>query len=115
MINRGKHGQQPNKVNYEDLVNDLLFGTITITTLESAFREYIRRRTDIPEGARDLLAGKEYSGLISFASTVKGIVGSVELAYYRGRQEGHEVKDPKKWSGGMKNKAVESNPPNNKE
>ena len=110
MSNRGKHGQPPNKVNYEDLVNDLLFGTWTITLLESAFRESIRRRTDIPLGARNLFTGQGEgdNGLITFASEIKVKMGTVETAYYRGRQEGHEVKNPDDWDGGFKNKAVEN-------
>lgn len=107
MTNRGKQGQQPNKVDYEDLVNDLLFGTFTIKTLEMAYREYIRRRTDIPEGARNILVEPNGSGLIQFASRIGKMVGNVELAYLRGRQEGHEEKDPDKWDGGYKNKPIE--------
>lgn len=108
MSKRGKHGQQPNKVDYEDLVNDLQFGTWTITLLELAYREYIRRRTDIPEGARNLLVSHSGDGLVQFAKRIGKIIGNIEMAYLRGRQEGHEVKNPKDWDGGFNKRAKEN-------
>lgn len=110
MTERGKPGQQPNKVDFEDLVRDLQFGTWTITTLEMAYRESINRRTDMPEGAKNLLIGGanvQYKGILRFASVVKGIIHAVDLSYSRGTQEGHEVKNPDDWDGGFKNRAIE--------
>ena len=88
---RGKHGQQPNKVNFEDLVGDLCYGTYTLRMLELAYREYIRRNPSIPEGAKDLLVGREGAGMVSFASHIGGIVGGIELSYRRGMQVGKAI------------------------
>ena len=78
---------------FDRLVTNLESGEFSIRILELAYRESIRRRTDIPEGARNLLVDSEGAGLISFASEMGKIVGGVELSYLRGRQEGHEVKE----------------------
>lgn len=83
---------------YERLLRNLETQEFTITHLELAYREYIRRRKDIPEGARNLLCGSEGSGSLQFASTIKALVGNVHLAYMRGRQEGNEVPE-KDWEG----------------
>lgn len=85
---------------YERLVNNLVSNKLTIRHIESAYREYLRRRKDIPEGARILLAADGQGGLIRFAKDVLSTVGAVELSYLRGRQEGATVEE-KDYDGGL--------------
>ena len=75
---------------FDMLVENLCFGEFTITHLELAYREYMRRRKDIPEGALNLLVGKGHTGLIQFALNIREISGNIELAYHRGMQGGKE-------------------------
>ncbi|KKM67397.1 hypothetical protein LCGC14_1471540 [marine sediment metagenome] len=75
---------------YEELVENLVSGKLNLTHLELAYREYYRRRKDIPEGVKNLLVSKGHTGLLQFASYVRSICGNVELAYRRGKQHGEE-------------------------
>ena len=91
-VDRNKHLKSLKDMNeFDRLVANLKFGEFTITTLELAYRSYYRDRKDVPEGVKNLLAGKEHSGLIQFAENIKHICGTAELTYYRGKQEGLEV------------------------
>jgi len=76
---------------YDQLVEDLCSNNLTIRQLELAYRESIRRNKKIPEGARNLIVSFEGVGLIQFAQDMGEIVGSMELAYRRGMQEGQEL------------------------
>ena len=75
---------------FDRLIANLKFGELSITHLELAYREYLRRRKNIPEGVTNLLVPKEHAGLINFASDMREIAGNIELAYRRGIQEGKE-------------------------
>ena len=88
---------------FDRLVANLSSNELTIRMLEMAYREHIRQRKDIPEGARNLLVSDSGTGLIQFAENISQIVGNVELSYRRGRQEGKEV-DEKDWDGMMNSK-----------
>ncbi len=75
---------------FEQLVDDLTTGKLTLTHVQIAIRASIRRRDDIPEGIKDLLSGKgdSYSGLIyKMFKPMQEVIGTVELAYRRGAQK----------------------------
>ncbi len=75
---------------FDRLVANLQYGELTIRLLEMAYREYLRKRENIPEGVTNLLVPEGHTGLIQFAEQMGQIAGNVELAYRRGMQEGKE-------------------------
>ncbi len=79
---------------HEQLVADLKSGKLTIVNLELAYREYYRKREDVPEGVKNLLVPQGHGGLLQFASYIREICGNLELAYRRGIQEGKELTPP---------------------
>lgn len=94
---RNTHLKRLAKLNeFDRLVENLRFGELSIIHLELAYREYLRRRENIPEGVTNLLVPKEHAGLINFAAEMREIAGNIELAYRRGIQEGHESKEGQK-------------------
>lgn len=80
---------------YDRLVDDLINDRLCLTLIKIAIKEYIRRREDIPKGVRNLLCGDNPSGsgyIERQFSIIQGIIGTMELAYRRGVQEGREGK-----------------------
>lgn len=78
---------------FDQLLDDLNTGKLTMLHVHIALRTYIRMRKDIPEGARNLLVGRHEgdTGLLGMLySFIPHVIGSVELAYRRGIQEGEE-------------------------
>jgi hypothetical protein len=85
--------QQLNK--FDQLLLDLLDGTLTITQIQIAIRAYVRGRKDVPEGIKDLLCGVEATGGLigkNFA-VLRELIGTTELAYRRGVAESNERRD----------------------
>lgn len=78
---------------FDQLVEDIVNGELTISHIEMAYRESIRRKTTMSEGVKNLLVGKEGAGLVKFASHIGEIVGNMELSYLRGRQGGIDGDD----------------------
>lgn len=75
---------------FSQLVEDLVHGDLTLTHIQTAVRASIRQRKDVPEGIKDLLAGRgnSYSGLIYRQfKLIDEMIGSMELAYRRGEQK----------------------------
>ena len=78
---------------FTQLVHDLTDGTLGHNHIQMAYREFIRRRPDIPDAIKDLLAGSsdENSGLLVLLFRCIGqSVGTLELAWRRGYQAGWE-------------------------
>ncbi len=72
---------------FSQLVEDLVNGDFTLIQIQLAIRESIRRREDIPDGVKDLLAGISHdSGLIyKMFYPISNVIGALELAYRRGK------------------------------
>lgn len=73
---------------FEQLVQDLVDGSLGFTHIQIAIRESIRRRKDIPEGAKDVLCGKgeASSGLIfKIFALIRQTIGGMELVHRRAR------------------------------
>lgn len=78
---------------FDRLVTNLESGEISTKIIAMAYAEYIRRRLDIPEGARNQLASIEFRGLLHpIFALVDPLIGAMELSYRRGMQEGKETK-----------------------
>jgi len=78
------------KDKFTQLVDDMVSGEIGWNLLQMAMRQSIRKRKDIPEGIKDLLAGRSEadSGLISkMFMPISHMIGNMELAYRRGTDE----------------------------
>lgn len=71
---------------FTQLVEDLKNGDLTLTHLQIAVRVYVRENNKIPDGVKDLLAGKnEQWGLIGKSFDIMNqTIGCMELAYRRG-------------------------------
>ncbi len=72
---------------FDNLVDDLASGKLSLTQVQIAIRASIRQRDDLPEGIKDLLAGRgpEYSGLIyTMFKSIQEVIGAMELAYRPG-------------------------------
>lgn len=71
---------------FERLVENLLTGELGILHMGLAYSEFIRRRTDIPEGVKNLLVKVGDSrGLSSHLwRPIAKTVGNMELAFRRG-------------------------------
>lgn len=79
---------------FDQLLGDLNTGKLTMLHVHIALRTYVKMRKDIPEGARNLLVGAKEgdTGLLGMLySFIPHVMGSVELAYRRGIQEGEEA------------------------
>lgn len=75
------------KDKFTQLVDDLVSGKLGLIHIQNAIRASIRQRKDIPEGVKDLLAGKGDTnpGLIFYMFRPIGqAMGTVELAFRRG-------------------------------
>jgi hypothetical protein len=74
---------------FTQLVNDLLKGDLTPLLLILAYKEYLRRRKDLPEEIKSLLVGNDTltTPINKMWSAIQMYVGNVELAYRRGSQE----------------------------
>lgn len=84
----GKEDKNP----FTELVNHLEDGTLGHKHIQMAYREWIRRRTDIPDAIKDILSGTEdVSGLlITLFRSISQSIGGLELAWRRGYQAGRE-------------------------
>lgn len=75
------------KVNFQDLVDDIANGYISINMIQIALCAGISRWPCLPEKVKDLICGRgeNYSGYIRRAfGGIKEAIGSIELAYRRG-------------------------------
>jgi hypothetical protein len=75
---------------FDQLVDDLKNGRLTLNMIQIAIRAYIRQRRDLPTGIKDLLCGSNESnaGLIfKMYQPIREIIGSMELAYRRGKDD----------------------------
>jgi hypothetical protein len=75
---------------FDQLVDDLEKGRLTLNMVQIAIRTYIRRRRNLPEGIKDLLCGNSESnvGLIfKMFQTIREVIGAMELAYQRGKDD----------------------------
>jgi hypothetical protein len=73
---------------FDQLVEDLLEGRLTLNQMQMAIRAFIRQRDDLPDGVKDLLAGRgeAFSGLIyKMFKPIQEVIGSMEMAYRRGK------------------------------
>ncbi len=78
---------------FTDLVRHLNDGTLGHNHIQMAYREWIRRRDDIPDATKDILAGKgdtEPGLLLPMFRIITQTIGSLELAWRRGYQAGWE-------------------------
>jgi hypothetical protein len=76
---------------FDQLVEDLEKGKLTLNMIQIAIRTYIRRRHNLPEGIKVLLCGKGDSnpGLIhQMFKPIQQVIGAMELAYRRGKDDG---------------------------
>ena len=77
----------------EQLVKWLKEGDLGLIHIDIAVMEWIRDREDLPEGVKNLLVVPGGGGVIrNLFNQMKSIIGTVELAYRRGKQEGEEKK-----------------------
>jgi hypothetical protein len=68
-------------------------GDLGLTHIQIAIRTSIRNRKDIPDGIKDILCGKGESSagfIFKTFNIMREMIGSLELAYLRGKQEGDE-------------------------
>ncbi len=75
---------------FSQLVKDLVSGDLTLTHIQIAVRASIRQRKDLPDGIKDLLAGKGESNpgvLYRMFKSIQEVIGNIELAYRRGSQK----------------------------
>lgn len=77
---------------FTDLVNHLTDGTLGHNHVQMAYREWVRRRDDIPDAIKDILSGAgEGAGLLCpMFSSISQLIGGLELAWRRGYQAGWE-------------------------
>jgi hypothetical protein len=77
---------------YEQLEQWIVDGELGLRHLEIAYRASMRECKALPKGIRDILGGKtDSTGLIGrLFSCISGAMGSMELAWRRGYQEGYE-------------------------
>lgn len=77
---------------FDQLVEDLLSGALSVRMVGLAIQQYVRRRTEIPEGVKNLLCNVNAgSGLIgSTFELLQEVMGRMELSYRRGVQQGKE-------------------------
>ena len=83
------------KDKFTQLVDDMVSGEIGWNLLQMAMRQSIRKRKDIPEEIKDLLAGKSEveAGLIyKMFVPISHMIGNMELAYRRGTDKRKKVK-----------------------
>jgi hypothetical protein len=86
---------------FDQLVEDLSDGKLTHTQVRIAYKCYVQRRKDIPDGIKNLLCGGkvlggQMPGLIDdIFNLLNEIIGRTELAFRRGSQTGHEEKTRK--------------------
>ena len=74
---------------FDQLVNDLLDGSLTLTHLQIAIRTYIRRRKNFPIYVKGLLAGEAEgdSGLIGLHfRVITQTIAAMELVHLRTKQ-----------------------------
>lgn len=82
-----------NKNPFTDLVNHLTDGTLGHKHIQIAYREWVRRRDDIPDAIKSILSGTgdDYAGLLyHMFSIMNQTIGGFELAWRRGYQAGWE-------------------------
>ncbi len=74
---------------FSQLVEDLVSGELSLTHIQIAVRASIRQRKDLPDGIKDLLAGKKNNpGLIyRMFEPIEEVIGAIELSYRRGSQK----------------------------
>ncbi len=80
---------------FDQLVDDLTSGELTLDMIQIAIRTSIIRRRDLPEGIKNLLAGMDDkhlgcngSGLIyQLYKPIQQVIGAMELAYRRGEDK----------------------------
>lgn len=75
---------------FDQLVEDLKTGKLTLTHIQMAIRAWIRDRDDISEPVRGLLSGRHeaYAGLIyKQFKVIQETIGTVDMAYNIGRGE----------------------------
>lgn len=75
---------------FDQLVEDLKDGSLSLNQIQIAIRTWIRQKDNFPEEIKDLLAGKPGDGgLIGDCfQLMRQVMGSVELAYRRGKHRG---------------------------
>ncbi len=81
------------KNSFSQLVNDLTDGTLGHNHIQMAYREWVRRRDDVPDAIKDILSGRGEAmpGLLSVQfRTIAQTIGALELAWRRGYQAGWE-------------------------
>lgn len=91
---------------FSQLVEDLTNGDLTLIQIQIAIRASIRRDKNIPDGIKDLLAGREASaGLIyRMFKPIQEVIGAMELAYRRGSQTEDYILTENGGKNGIKSK-----------
>ena len=71
---------------FTQLVEDLKSGKLTMSHVQMAVRAYVRESKHIPDGTKDLLAGKGEGGGLIYKQfqVITETIGAMELAYRRG-------------------------------
>lgn len=78
---------------FTDLVRHLNDGTLGHKHIQMAYREWTRRRDDIPDAIKDILSGSsdDFAGLLyRMFGSINQVIGGLELAWRRGYQAGWE-------------------------
>ena len=78
---------------YYRLVDDLAEGRLSLSMVQTAIKESIRRNPKIPEGVKNLVAtyGDKGQCMVDRCfNIIKCSVGEMELSYRRGQQAGWE-------------------------
>ena len=71
---------------FDQLVEDLLSGKLSLTLVSIAIKTYIRRANHLPEETKDILVGSDKRvGVIEiYLNMLPQIIGVVDLAFKRG-------------------------------
>ncbi len=78
---------------FTNLVKYLNDGTLGHNHIQMAYREWVRRRDDIPDAIKDILSGRgeaETGLLLPIFRSIGQLIGGLELAWRRGYQAGCE-------------------------
>ena len=80
---------------FDQLVEDLLSGALSLNQIQMAVRDYVRRSPGVPKATKDVLCGGGVtsSGLIyKMFKPIMESIGAMELVWRRGVDEGKTMR-----------------------